>query len=74
MLAKLDHIRQTKLELSQARAALEEHHQLLLRWRERENRIAQMAQKYLLFSVPQENWSIWRSLPLQGHKRGQVVI
>ena len=54
MLSKLDQIRWTRHELSQARAALEEQHKFLLSWREREHRIANVAQKYLLFSVPNE--------------------
>ena len=54
MLSKLDQIRWTRHELSQARAALEANHKLLLDWREREHRIANVAQKYLLFSVPHE--------------------
>lgn len=54
MLSKLDQIRLTRYQLGQARAALEAHHKLLLEWREREHRIANVAQKYLLFSVPDE--------------------
>ncbi len=54
MLSKLDQIRLTRHDLSQARAALETSHKLLLGWREREHRIANVAQKYLLFSVPHE--------------------
>ncbi|MGV0960721.1 MAG: ATP-binding SpoIIE family protein phosphatase [Limnohabitans sp.] len=76
MLSKLDQIRWTRHELAQARAALEAHHNFLMAWREREHRIAHVAQKYLLFSVPHEKWdrlSLFAAAQAQEGASGDLI-